>query len=140
MLSLSLALSPFSLSHYSNFSLVRALSFLSHYPSLSLALSLFLSLSLTHTHTRSLARSISLSVSYTHTLSLSLCPSRSIRLDRLFHRRPSTPPAHQPSPTWRQPRGKWMVSLVSSHTNATSKRLHLWEIDFRFALNSTPGW
>ena len=27
-----------------------------------------------------------------------------------------------------------------SHTNATSKRWHLWEIDLRFALNSTPGW
>ena len=27
-----------------------------------------------------------------------------------------------PSPPWRQPRGKWMVSLVNSHTNATSKR------------------
>ena len=25
-------------------------------------------------------------------------------------------------PPWRQPRGKWMVSLVNSHTNATSKR------------------
>jgi len=36
--------------------------------------------------------------------------------------------------------GKWMVSLVNSHTNATSKRWHLWEIDLRFALNSTPGW
>ena len=43
-------------------------------------------------------------------------------------------------PPWRQPRGKWMVSLVNSHTNATSKRWHLWEIDFRFALNSTPVW
>ena len=43
-------------------------------------------------------------------------------------------------PPWRQPRGKWMVSLVNSHTNATSKRLHLWEIDLRFAVKSTPGW
>ena len=33
-----------------------------------------------------------------------------------------------------------MVSLVNSHTNATSKRRHLWEIDLRFALNPTPGW
>jgi len=33
-----------------------------------------------------------------------------------------------------------MVSLVNSHTNVTSKRWHLWEIDLRFALNSTPGW
>ena len=36
--------------------------------------------------------------------------------------------------------GKWMVYLVNFHTNATSKRWHQWEIDFRFALNSTPGW
>ena len=43
-------------------------------------------------------------------------------------------------PPWRQPRGKWMVSLVNSHTNATSKRWHLWEIDLRIALNSTTGW
>ena len=43
-------------------------------------------------------------------------------------------------PPWRQPRGKWMVSLVDSNTNATSKSWHLWEIDPRFALNSTPGW
>jgi len=41
---------------------------------------------------------------------------------------------------WREPRGKWMVSLVNSHTNATLKMWHLWEIDLRFALNSTPGW
>ena len=33
-----------------------------------------------------------------------------------------------------------MVSLVNSHKNATSKRWHLWEVDVRFALNSTPGW
>jgi len=42
-------------------------------------------------------------------------------------------------PPWRHPRGKWMVPLVNSHANATS-RWHLWEIDSRFALNSTPGW
>ena len=41
---------------------------------------------------------------------------------------------------WRQPIGKWIVCVVNSHTNATSKRWHLWEIDLRFALNSTPGW
>ena len=46
----------------------------------------------------------------------------------------------QASQTWRQPRGKWMVSLVNFHANATSKRWHLWEIDLGFALNSTPGW
>ena len=46
-----------------------------------------------------------------------------------------------PTPPWMQPRGKWMVSSVNSHTDATSKRLlHLWQIDLRFALNSTPGW
>jgi len=33
-----------------------------------------------------------------------------------------------------------MVSLVNSHTNPTSKKWHLWEIDLTFALNSTPGW
>ena len=43
-------------------------------------------------------------------------------------------------PPWRQPRGKWMVSLVNSHTNAISKRKHRWKIDLRFALDSTPGW
>ena len=32
-----------------------------------------------------------------------------------------------------------MFFKVNSHTNATSKRWHLWEIDLRFALNSTPG-
>ena len=40
------------------------------------------------------------------------------------------------SPPWRQPRGKWMVSLVNSHTNATRIGWHLWAIDSRFA----PGW
>jgi hypothetical protein len=40
-------------------------------------------------------------------------------------------------PIWRQPRGEWMVSLVNSCTNATSKRWHLREINLRFALNST---
>ena len=33
-----------------------------------------------------------------------------------------------------------MVLLVNSNTNATSKKWHLWEIDLKFALNSTPGW
>ena len=41
---------------------------------------------------------------------------------------------------WRQPRGKWMVSLVNSYTNASSKRYHLWEIDLRFAPGLHPGW
>jgi len=43
-------------------------------------------------------------------------------------------------PPWRQPRGKTMVSLVNSHTNATSTRWHLWEIDLRFAPGLPPGW
>ena len=33
-----------------------------------------------------------------------------------------------------------MVSVVYSHTNATSERWHLWEIDLGFALNSTIEW
>ena len=33
-----------------------------------------------------------------------------------------------------------MVYSVNSHTNANSKRWHLWETGLRFALNSTPGW
>ena len=41
--------------------------------------------------------------------------------------------------SWRQPMGKWMVSLVDSHANSTSKRWHMWRIDLRFPLNSTPG-
>jgi len=51
-----------------------------------------------------------------------------------------TPPLQSSVPPWRQPKDKWMVSLVNSHTNATSNRWHLWEIDLRFALKSTPGW
>ena len=39
-------------------------------------------------------------------------------------------------PPWIQPRGRWMVSVVNSHTNAISKRWHLWEIDLRFGLTS----
>jgi len=31
---------------------------------------------------------------------------------------------------------KWMVSLINSHANATSKRWHLWKIGLRFF--STP--
>jgi len=33
-----------------------------------------------------------------------------------------------------------MISLVNFHTNATSKRWRLLEIDLQFSLNSTPGW
>jgi len=33
-----------------------------------------------------------------------------------------------------------MVSSVNTHTNATSKRWHLWEIDLRFAPGLPPGW
>jgi len=29
--------------------------------------------------------------------------------------------------------GKWMVSLVNPHTDATRIGWHLWEIDLRFA-------
>jgi len=43
-------------------------------------------------------------------------------------------------PPWRQPRGKSMVSLVNSHTNATRTGWHLWEIDLRFAYGLPPGW
>ena len=38
-------------------------------------------------------------------------------------------------PPCRQPRGKLMVYLFNSHL----KRWHLWEIDLRFAFNSTLG-
>ena len=47
---------------------------------------------------------------------------------------------HFQDPPWRQPRGKWMISGVNSDANASSKRWHLWAIDLRFAINSTPGW
>ena len=43
-------------------------------------------------------------------------------------------------PPGRQPRGKLMVSLVNSHTNATRIGWHLWYIDFRFAHRFPPGW
>jgi len=43
-------------------------------------------------------------------------------------------------PPWSQPRGKSMVSLVNSHTNATIIGWHLWEIDLRFAPRLPPGW
>ena len=52
------------------------------------------------------------------------------------------PPGHPlllPGPPWRQPRGKWMVSLVNSHRNATRIGWHLWEIDLRFAPELPPG-
>ena len=41
--------------------------------------------------------------------------------------------------SWRQPRGKWMVSSVNSHTNATGIWWHLWEIDLRFAMHYLQG-
>ena len=44
------------------------------------------------------------------------------------------------SPPWRQPRGKWMVSLVNFHTNPARIGWHLWEIDLRFATGLPPGW
>ena len=43
-------------------------------------------------------------------------------------------------PSWRQPRGRWMVSLVNSHVNASLKNWHSWEIGLRFALSPTSGW
>jgi len=45
-----------------------------------------------------------------------------------------------PDPPWRQPRGKLVVSLVNSHTNATRIGWHLWEIDLRFAPGLPQGW
>jgi hypothetical protein len=36
-------------------------------------------------------------------------------------------------PPWRQPRVKYMVSLINSRSNTTSRRWHLWEIDSRFS-------
>jgi hypothetical protein len=33
-----------------------------------------------------------------------------------------------------------MVSLVNSHSNATSRMYQLWEIDLRFAHELPPGW
>jgi len=44
------------------------------------------------------------------------------------------------SPPWRHPSGKWMVSLVNSHTNATRIGWHMWEIDLRFAPVVYPEW
>ena len=43
-------------------------------------------------------------------------------------------------PPWRQPRGKQMVSLVNSCSNATSQRWHLLETDLRFGPWLPPGW
>ena len=56
-------------------------------------------------------------------------------LKRVLARAGSVP---TPPPS-RQPRSKWLVSLVNSLTNATSKRWRLWEIELRFALNSTQA-
>jgi len=49
-------------------------------------------------------------------------------------------PEWRGGPPWRQPRGKWMVSLVNSHTNATRIGWHLWDFDLRFAPGLPPGW
>ena len=43
-------------------------------------------------------------------------------------------------PPWRQPMGKWMVSLVNFHTNATRIGWHMWEIDLKFAPGLPSGW
>ena len=53
---------------------------------------------------------------------------------------PPAPPPLPPAPPWRQPRGKSMVSLVNSHTNAIRIGWHLWEIDLKFAPGLPPGW
>ena len=45
-----------------------------------------------------------------------------------------------PKPPWRQPRGKTMVYLVNSYTNATSNMQQLWEIQLRFAPGLPQGW
>jgi len=55
----------------------------------------------------------------------------------LFLAHPHPLQVHSPC---KQLRGKWMVSLINSNANATSKKWHVWEIDLRFALNSTAGW
>jgi len=47
--------------------------------------------------------------------------------------KPCVPREYVVRPPGRQPRGKSMVSLVNSHTNATRIGWHLWEIDLRFA-------
>jgi len=44
------------------------------------------------------------------------------------------------NPPWRQPRGRWIVSSVSSHTHATRIGWHLWETDLRCATGLPPGW
>jgi len=49
-------------------------------------------------------------------------------------------PARRQRDGLEQPRGKWMVSLVNSHTKATRIGWHLWEIDLRFAPGLPPGW
>ena len=41
-------------------------------------------------------------------------------------------------PPWRQLRGKLMISLINSNTNATGIGLHLWEIDLEFAPGLPP--
>ena len=42
-------------------------------------------------------------------------------------------------PPWRQSRGKLIVSLVNSPTNATRIGWHPWEIELRFAPELPPG-
>jgi len=50
------------------------------------------------------------------------------------------PRTNSPKSPWRQPRGKWIVSLVNSHENATRIGWHLCEIDLRFAPELSPWW
>ena len=73
-----------------------------------------------------------------HTISPDRCRPCRAQADRGLHR--LLPHRPGPGPPWRQPRGKSMVSSVNSHTNATSRRWHLWEIDLIFAHGLPPGW
>ena len=50
------------------------------------------------------------------------------------------PHIREPTAPWRQPRGKIVVSLVNSHTNATRMGWHLWVINLIFVPWSPPGW
>ena len=55
-------------------------------------------------------------------------------------RRPPAYPRFISRPPWRQAKGKWMISLVTSHTNAIFNSQHLWDIDLRFSPGLPPMW
>ena len=63
-----------------------------------------------------------------------------VQCPRAIQREINPQPSTRLTPPWRQPRGKSMVSLVNSHTNATGIGWHLWEIDLRFSPGLPPGW